>query len=372
MNVSGYCIGRLKPFLFFGYRKWSVYLAQKVFGISDAEHTPAHDPELRDDVDYMPVDKHVLWGHHYTSIAGAAPIIGPAVAVIWGWLPALLWIVFGTIFMGAVHDFGALVLGARHRGRTMGDMAGEIIHPRVRLLLQIVIYFLIWVVLAVFAFAIGVLFTKYPATVIPVNFEIIVAVIIGYLFFKKKIPILWPSIIALVLLYVMVAVGVKIPVSLEAWLPGNTMVNWAIILLVYAAVASVLPIWLLLQPRDFINSHQLIVGLSLLILGLIVLHPDLHAPALNLNPEKAPPLLPLLFVTIACGSISGFHGLVGSGTTSKQLNKMTDARAIGYGGMLGEGTLAVIATVAVAAGLPDWDVHYHSWNASGINALLIL
>ena len=203
--------------------------------------------------------------------------------------------------------------------------------------MQIVIYFLIWVVLAVFAFAIGVLFTKYPATVIPVNFEIIVAVIIGYLFFKKKIPILWPSIIALVLLYVMVAVGVKIPVSLEAWLPGNTMVNWAIILLVYAAVASVLPIWLLLQPRDFINSHQLIVGLSLLILGLIVLHPDLHAPALNLNPEKAPPLLPLLFVTIACGSISGFHGLVGSGTTSKQLNKMTDARAIGYGGMLGEG-----------------------------------
>ena len=126
---------------------------------------------------------------------------------------------------------------------------------------------------------------------------------------------------------------------------------------------------MLLQPRDFINSHQLIVGLSLLILGLLVLHPDIQAPAFNLNPEGAPPILPLLFVTIACGSISGFHGLVGSGTTSKQLNNMSDARAIGYGGMLGEGTLAVIATVAVAAGLSDWGSHYHTWNASGINAI---
>ncbi|MBL92168.1 MAG: carbon starvation protein A [Myxococcales bacterium] len=362
-------LGALALFYFFGYRKWSVYLAEKVFGLSADERTPAHDPNLRDDVDYMPVDKHVLWGHHYTSIAGAAPIIGPAVAVIWGWVPALIWIVFGTIFMGAVHDFGALVLGARHQGRTMGDIAGEVIHPRVRLLLQVVIYFLIWVVLAVFAFAIGVLFTKYPATVIPVNFEIFVAIGIGYLFYKKGVPILWPSIIALVLLYVMVAVGVNFPLRLDAVLPGDAMINWAILLLIYAAVASVMPIWLLLQPRDFINSHQLIVGLSLLILGLLVLHPEIQAPAFNLNPEGAPPILPLLFVTIACGSISGFHGLVGSGTTSKQLNNMADARAIGYGGMLGEGTLAVIATVAVAAGLSDWGSHYHSWNSSGINAI---
>ena len=243
------------------------------------------------------------------------------------------------------------------------------IHPRVRLLLQVVIYFLIWVVLAVFAFAIGVLFTKYPATVLPVNFEIVVALVIGYLFYKKGVPIFWPSIIALVLLYVTVAVGVYFPIKIDALLPGNPMVNWAVFLLIYAAVASVLPIWLLLQPRDFINSHQLIVGLSLLILGLLVLHPDIQAPAFNLAPEGAPPILPLLFVTIACGSISGFHGLVGSGTTSKQLNQMSDARAIGYGGMLGEGTLAVIATVAVAAGLSDWGAHYHSWNASGVNAI---
>ena len=135
------------------------------------------------------------------------------------------------------------------------------------------------------------------------------AIGIGYLFYKKGVPILWPSIIALVLLYVMVAVGVNFPLRLDAVLPGDAMINWAILLLIYAAVAYVMPIWLLLQPRDFINSHQLIVGLSLLILGLLVLHPEIQAPAFNLNPEGAPPILPLLFVTIACGSISGFHGL---------------------------------------------------------------
>ncbi len=323
----------------------------------------------------MPTNRHILWGHHYASIAGAAPIIGPAVAVIWGWLPALFWVVVGTIFIGAVHDFGALVLSARKGGRTIGDLAGSVIHPRVRILFQIIIYFLIWIVLAVFAFAIGVLFDTYPATVIPINFEIVVAVVIGYLFYKRGTPILVPSLIALVLLYAMVAVGIRVPLSLsgvigpDGWIPGDPVTAWALFLLCYAAVASVLPVWVLLQPRDYINAHQLIVGLLGLILGLLVLHPAMNAPALNLHPAGAPPLFPIIFITIACGSISGFHGLVSSGTTSKQLDRMTDARPIGYGGMLGEGTLAVIATLAVAAGLPDWGAHYRSWDASGIHAI---
>ena len=363
-------------FYFLGYRGWSSILATKVFNLREDEPTPAHNPELRDDVDYMPVNKHILWGHHYTSIAGAAPIIGPAVAIIWGWVPALLWVVLGTIFIGAVHDFGALVISARHNGRTMADLSGHIITPRVRLLFQIIIYFLIWIVLAVFGVAIGVLFTRYPATVIPINFEIIVAIVIGFLFYKKKVPILIPSILALVALYAMVAVGLKVPVTLApaegieavGWIQAHPVETWALALLAYSAIASVLPVWVLLQPRDYINSHQLIVGLSALILGLIVLHPPITAPAINLS-DDLPPIIPFIFVTIACGAISGFHGLVSSGTTSKQLDKMTDARAIGYGGMLGEGSLAVMATVAVAAGLDDWHAHYHSFNGNGINAI---
>jgi carbon starvation protein len=365
----------LALFYLIGYRWYSRLLAERVFRLDDSTRTPAHDPALRDDIDYIPTHRAILWGHHYTSIAGAAPIIGPAVAVIWGWLPALFWVVFGTLFIGAVHDFGALVLSARHEGRSMGELAGRLVHPRLRALFQIIVYFLIWVVLAVFAFAIGVLLDHYPATVIPINFQTVVAIVLGILFYKKKIRILIPSIIALVLLYVTVVVGIRFPIQLgplfEGWgLTGvDPIVVWAVFLLVYAAVASALPVWLLLQPRDYINSHQLIVGLAGLFIGLAVLHPPMSAPAVNANPVGAPPLFPIIFVTIACGAISGFHGLVSSATTSKQLDRMTDSRPIGYGGMLGEGTLAVIATMAVAAGLPDWGTHYHHWNASGVVAI---
>ncbi|MEE2902010.1 MAG: carbon starvation protein A [Myxococcota bacterium] len=366
-------LAALAVFYFLGYRIWSRRLAEKVFGLQETEEAPAH--ALRDDVDFLPTDKHVLWGHHFTSIAGAAPIIGPAVAIIWGWVPALIWVVFGTIFLGAAHDFGAMVLGVRHQGSMVGDVAGQIIHPRVRILFQIIIYFLVWVVLAVFAVAIGVLFDKYPATVIPINFEIIVAVAIGFLIYKKNVPILWPSVIALVGLYAMIAVGIEFPVKLSPdtmksfLIADSAVITWAIFLLVYAAVASILPVWVLLQPRDYINSHQLIVGLAFLILGLMVVRPEMVAPAYNPSPTGAPPIFPFIFVTIACGAISGFHGLVASGTTSKQLDKVTHARPIGYGAMLGEGMLAVIATVAVAAGLKDWDHAYGHWNSSGIAAI---
>lgn len=358
-------------FYFLGYRGYSRRISEKVFGLSEHELTPAHNPKLRDDYDYIPTDRHILWGHHYTSVAGAAPIIGPTVAVIWGWGPALFWIVFGTIFIGAVHDFGALVLSARKDGQTIGGLTSTIINPRVHILFQIVVYFLVWVVLAVFAFAIGILFDRYPASVIPVNFEIIVAILIGFIFRKKKGGIFIPSVLALLSLYAMVAVGVMFPISLTPLIGegGNPVIVWAVFLLIYAAIASLMPVWLLLQPRDYINSHQLIVGLIALFLGLFILNPEMNAPVLNLHPEGAPPLFPIIFVTIACGAISGFHGLVASATTSKQLNKMGDARFIGYGGMLGEGVLALIATLAVAAGLPNWGSEYEVWNASGINAI---
>lgn len=348
---------------FLGYRYYSKFISNKIFGLSDDEVTPAH--ELKDGIDYVPSNKHVLFGHHFASIAGAAPIIGPAIAVFWGWLPAILWICLGTIFMGAVHDFSALVVSARSKGRSVGDLAGTLVNPRARTLFLLIVYFLIFFVIAVFAYAIAVLFTKFPTSVVPVNFQIIVAVAIGYLFYKRGVPILIPSIIALISLYFMIWLGTIVPIEVPAVM-GSQIVTWILILLVYSFIAAVLPVWTLLQPRDYINSHQLIVGLGILLLGLFVAHPEMQAPAINFSAEGGVPIFPFIFVTIACGAISGFHGLVSSGTTSKQLNKMTDARQIGYGGMLGEGILAMIATLACAAGIQraDWLVHYGSWQSA--------
>ncbi len=348
---------------YLGYRYYSKFLSEKVFRLSDDEVTPAH--ELEDGVDYVPTNKHVLFGHHFSSIAGAAPIIGPAIAVFWGWLPAILWVVLGTIFMGAVHDFGALVVSVRKKGRSVGDLAGMFVNSRARMLFLLIVYFLIFFVIAVFAYAIAVLFVNFPTSVLPINFQILIAVAIGFLFYKKGVPILWPSIISLILLYVMVWVGTKVPIHIPA-IMGSPIVTWILFLLVYSFVASVLPVWTLLQPRDYINCHQLFVGLGVMFLGLLVAHPSMQAPAINPNPVGGIPIFPFIFVTIACGAISGFHGLVSSGTTSKQLDKMSHARYIGYGGMLGEGTLAMIATLAVAAGIKhsDWLTHYENWQAA--------
>ena len=346
---------------FLAYRYYSKFLANKIFRLSDDEVTPAH--EKNDGMDFVPSNKHVLFGHHFASIAGAAPIIGPAIAVFWGWVPAIIWVILGTIFMGAVHDFSALVISVREKGRSVGDLAGILINPRARTLFLLIVYFLIFFVIAVFAYAIASLFVAFPGSVLPVNFQIIVAVIIGFLFYKKGVPILWPSILALISLYVMIWVGTIVPIEIPA-IMGSQIVTWIFLLLIYSFVASVLPVWTLLQPRDYINGHQLILGLGLLFIGLLIAHPEMQAPAINHNAEGGVPLFPFIFVTIACGAISGFHGLVSSGTTSKQLNKMKDSRMIGYGGMLGEGALAMIATLAVAAGISrtDWLIHYETWD----------
>jgi carbon starvation protein len=358
VNAAVLCLIAL-VFFAFGYIVYSKHLADRVFGLRSDEPVPA--VELEDGVDYVPTDKHVLFGHHYASIAGAAPIIGPAVAVVYGWLPSMLWIVLGVVFMGAMHDFSTLVLSVRHDGTSVGSISAKVVSPRTRTLFMLVIFALILMVIAVFAKAIAGLFISQPGTVIPINFEIIVAVGIGWLCYKRKAKLFWPSVAALVSLYAMVWVGVKVPVSL-APIVGveNQALAWVVLLLAYSFIASVLPVWTLLQPRDYINSHQLLVGLAALLGGIFILRPVLTAPAINETPAGVPPLFPFLFVTIACGAISGFHGLVSSGTTSKQLAKATDARPIGYGAMLGEGLLALIATMAVAAGLGDFAEHYHT------------
>ncbi len=347
-----------------GYRFYARFLSDRIFDLREEEAVPSR--ECEDGVDYVPTKLHVLWGHHFASVAGAAPIVGPAIAVIWGWVPALIWVCVGTVGMGAAHDLSALVISARHRGRSIGDIAGDVVGARVRTLFLIVISLLTWVVLAVFAYIIATLFHSTPSSIFPINIQILVALGLGVLVYRLGMPILWPSILGFVVLLTAIFYGDTVAEALPI-LQSIDITTWVWLLLLYSFVASVLPVWLLLQPRDYINSHQLVTGLVALSLGLVVLQPELVAPAFNLEPEGAPSLIPFLFVTIACGAISGFHGLVASGTTSKQLARMTDARPIGYGAMLAEGFLGLMAVLAATAGFADsseWWAHYSSWGAA--------
>lgn len=354
-----------------GYRYYSRFLATRVFALSDSDPVPSR--ELEDGVDYVPTRKSVLWGHHFTSIAGAAPIVGPAIAVIWGWLPALLWVTLGTVLMGTVHDLSALAASLRHKGHSIGEIANRVVGPRVRVLFLLVISFLIWIVLAVFAYIIATLFKSYPGAVFPINVQIGLALLLGWGLYRKGIATLMPSLLCYALLLVSVFYGNAFADALP-WIKDISITQWVVFLLCYSFVASVLPVWLLLQPRDYLNAHQLITGLSLITLGLFVASPVIVAPVVQAAPAGAPPMIPFLFITIACGAISGFHGLVSSGTTSKQVGSACDARAIGYGCMLGEGCLGLLAVLACTAGfasLADWQVHYASWGeASGLAAKL--
>jgi len=353
---------------YLGWRFYSKFIADKIYKLDPNFVTPAH--EFEDGTDFVPTNKHVLWGHHFTSIAGAAPIVGPAIAVFWGWVPALLWVVLGTIFFAGAHDFGTLWISTRHQGRSMGSLSAQVVSPTTRSLFMIVIFLLLLMVNAVFAIVIARLFVKFPGSVLPIWIEIPIALAVGWIIARKRGKLLVPSLISLVLLYVFIWVGDKIPISLpDPFLGMPPVAAWVLILFIYTFVASRLPVWLLLQPRDFINSHQLFVALGLLYLGVLVAHPSIAAPAFNHNPVGAPPMIPLLFITIACGAISGFHGLVSSGTTSKQLDKETDARAVGYIGSLGEGALALGSILAVTAGLgvtrSEWlGTIYTDWGAA--------
>ena len=371
---------------YLGFRFYSRFIENRIFKIHEEDQTMP-SKALEDGIDYVPTKKHILFGHHFTSIAGAAPIVGPCVAAYWGWLPALLWILLGTIFMGAVHDFGALVISVKEKGRSIADIASNTISKRTRLMFLSFVILLIWLILAVVAMVIADLFVAIPSSVIPINIEIIIAIIMGFLIYKKKIDLLIPSLFALALLYFFVWVGTKAPIDLTTTMAVQDVKNlWIIMLFIYSAIASLLPVWTLLQPRDFINSHQLFVGLGLLFLGIFISQPVVDAPAIrSLSEPDVPGIFPLLFVTIACGAISGFHGLVASGTSSKQLEKLSDARMVGYGGMIGEGTLALASTISAVAGIAlvsncnlptvgpvtdlNWNVYYDTWaHASGNKA----
>lgn len=367
------------------YRIYGRFLGTKILKLSIQQSMPAH--ELNDGIDFVPTRAHIIFGHHFTTIAGLGPIVGPAIGIIWGWLPAFLWVFLGSIFMGAVHDFSTLVVSARNRGKSIGELTGDIIDPSTRYSLQFIMQLLLLIVLAVFAMIVSTLFVLYPESVIPVWFQIPIALWLGYQIRKGRNDLFY-SIIALIILYGSVILGVRFPVVLPLGHQAS-VVAWCIILFIYVFFASTVPVQKLLQPRDYINSHQLLAAMLFLILGVIVAHPEIAAPAINqeafMPGSDVPDLAPMMFIIIACGAISGFHSLASSGTTVKQVNNEKDTLPIGYGAMITESFLAVLVIVAAGAGLgmgldvdgvnlqglAAYKHHYSSWSsASGLTAKL--
>ena len=363
------------------YQLYGKYIGSKIFALSGAAKVPSY--ELEDGIDYVPTKKEVIFGHHYTSIAGTGPIVGPAIAIIWGWVPALLWVFLGSIIMGAVHDFGSLIISMRNQGKSISEYTAKYVNNRTKFLFFLIVFLELWIVIAIFGLVIAVIFSMYPQSVLAVWIEIPIAVILGTMIYKHGKSITAWSIYAIIAMYACVFLGPYLPFKMPAIAGIPPTGVWSIILLVYAFFASVLPVTTLLQPRDFINSHQLVIAMALLVLGVFFAafggNLTLVAPAVQASPVKAPPMWPFLFITIACGAISGFHSLVSSGTSAKQVRNEKDSLFVGYGSMLMEGALATLVIIAVAAGIgmgyttkagetltgvAAWTTHYSSWAAA--------
>jgi len=366
------------------YRLYGKFIGKKIMKLDPDARVPSG--ELEDGIDYVPTKKEVIFGHHFTSIAGTGPIVGPAIAIIWGWVPALIWVFVGSIFMGAVHDFGALIISMRNKGKSLSEFTAKYLTPQSRFYFFVVIFLELWLVIAIFGLVISVIFHMYPSSVLPVWLQVAIALNLGYLVTRKGKNIFLWSVISVILMYLTVILGTYLPVEMPniAGIPATGV--WTLILLVYAYIASILPVTRLLQPRDFINSYQLLVAMGLMVLGVFFAaftqDMKLVAPEVQMNPKAAPPMWPFLFITIACGAISGFHSLVASGTSAKQVRSESDSLFVGYGSMVTEGFLATLVTIAVAAGIglgyehqgemlfgtEAWTNHYASWAAAqGLN-----
>jgi len=449
-NAAVVAIGSF-AILILAYFTYGKFLARRIYRLRPDRPTPSHT--LTDGIDYVPTRVPVLFGHHFASIAGLGPILGPAVAVIWGWVPAVIWVVLGCIFIGAVHDLGALTVSLRYKGRSIGDACHHLMGPRARLLALVIIFFLMSLAMGAFVNAISALFVFFrPDAIIPSLGLMVVAATMGLAVNKFRVPLAPATIVALLLFAGLIFWGVEQPVATYEWFldaenaatvdnaralaasgeadnfpspygadaakqyfasvatpaaarvigdiggaSQDAVYAWIGVLLGYAFLASVLPVWLLLQPRDYINSFQLYFALATMLVGLIVAAaigaPEAHIDAVAFRPnvpltvaqpaELTPgaetaqaPLgeptkgwLPLLFVTIACGAVSGFHSLVSSGTTVKQLDRESDALSIGYGAMLTEGALAILVILACTAGLgaAAWQMGgpYEAWSSIG-------
>lgn len=324
--------------LFVGYVFYGKYLAEKVLVLDAKAKTPAET--MYDGIDYVPTPAPVLLGHHFASIAGAGPITGPIAAAVFGWVPVFLWIVIGSVFFGGVHDFTALVASVRHEGKSVGEVVRAHIGEKGQFFFLCFSYLALVLVVAVFTILVVQTFVAVPAVATTSILFIILAVGFGLAVYRYKAPLGISTVIGVALLFFCVWLGVQYPINASATF-------WTWFCLVYIAVASILPVWILLQPRDYLNSFLLYISLLGALLGLILGNPSLEFPAFIAFNTSAGPLFPMLFVTVACGAISGFHSLVSSGTTAKQLANEKDAKIIGYGAMLIEGLLALVALATV-------------------------
>lgn len=337
----------------FGWFVYSRFVASKILQLNEKFKTPAH--EFRDEIDYIPTNKFVLWGHHFTTIAGAAPIVGPAIAVQWGWLPAFLWVVIGTCFFAGVHDMSALWASVRNEGKSIGTICQKVVGSKIGQLFMIVIFLVLLMVNSAFGVIIAQESVLNPTTIIPAWGAILVAILMGISIYKFKMRLMLVSIIGVIILYVLIPIGNINPISLPSEIMGlNNYKIWIIILFIYAGIASILPVWLLLQPRDYVNGIQLFIGLTLLYASVLIVAPDIKAPSMipAIYEEGGwKIIIPVLFITIACGAISGFHGIVATGTTAKQVDKYKDVRFVGYLGAIGEGSLSLATIIACVAGV---------------------
>lgn len=325
--------------LFVGaYLTYGAWLA-KQWGVDPTRKTPAH--EINDGIDYVPAKPAVLLGHHFASIAGAGPINGPIQAAIFGWVPVFLWIVVGSIFVGGVHDFGSLFASVRHKGKSIGEVIHTNMGRRGMQLFAVFAWLTLLLVVAAFTNIVASTFAAVPAAASSSMMFIVLAIIFGYSVYRKGLSLTTGTIVGVVLLFICVYLGYLFPLKLSV----NT---WIIIMMVYIFAASTAPVWILLQPRDYLNSFLLYAMIAGAVIGILIYRPSIQLPAVTAFNVNGQYMFPMLFVIVACGAISGFHSLVGSGTTSKQVDNEKDTRAIGYGAMLIEGVLATVALITAA------------------------
>jgi len=414
------------------YFTYGRFIAQWIYRLDPDRVTPAH--ALRDNIDYVPTRVPILFGHHFASIAGLGPILGPAIGVIWGWGPAILWVLVGSIFIGAVHDMGALVVSLRHQGRSVGEVCNSLMGPRARILALLIIFFMMSLAMGAFCNTISDLFINFnPDAIIPSFGLMLVAIAVGVSVYVFRFPLSITTVAALAAFAGLIFWGVEQPVCSYQWFvqpetrslldaasrakpvvgrPAFALPYGAVeaenyldavgenaaaedvrataaklqpaligVVLLYGFLGSVLPVWVLLQPRDYINSFQLYFALATMLAGILIAgwtgaaENHVEAPLFRASVPGAPDVLPFLFVTIACGAVSGFHSLVSSGTTVKQLNRESDALPVGYGAMLVEAALAVLVILACAAGLGAeyWGPNgvYSSWSGIGKGGMAV-
>ncbi len=322
------------------YKLYGGFLTKRL-DVNNNKQTPAHT--MSDGVDYCPAKAPVLLGHHFASIAGAGPIVGPVIAAGFGWMPVYLWVVFGSIFIGGVHDYASIIASVRHQSKSIGFIIQQYIGVSGKKLFIIFAWATLILVIAVFTIIVADTFTHIPSAGTSSILFMLLAVLFGIAIYRLKVPLWIATLVGVVLLFLSIPAGNLFPIQLDA-------LTWQLILFAYIFIASTVPVWILLQPRDYLNSFFLYALMFGGLVGVFFAAPSINIPAFStFSLDKVGYLFPALFVTVACGAISGFHSIVASGTTAKQLNKETDGKIVGYGGMLIEGMLAVLSLIAVAS-----------------------